>query len=245
MGGEQAAGVMKTVTEQKFLREGKEPPHAEIDKMYKGIVDQFDRESTALYGTAHLWDDGIIDPRDTRRILAFTLLDRPRIDRAAAQSHHLRRRKDVSDEIHARARGLAPDLEDADRSRDQSQRRRMGEGRRLPRPRAVQEDGRCRPSGRRQAGRVRRLGARLLLRHDLRGIAGPGERRLDPHGDRRADLHGDAGAGPLRQRRAAPGVSGARRSAATTSPASACRRPAPAPTSPRSRPRPAASAATG
>ena len=73
MGGEQAAGVMKTVTEQKFLREGKEPPKAEIDKMFKSIVDQFDRESTALYGTAHLWDDGIIDPRDTRRILAFTL----------------------------------------------------------------------------------------------------------------------------------------------------------------------------
>ena len=39
----------------------------------KGIVDQFERESTALYGTAHLWDDGIIDPRDTRRVLAFTL----------------------------------------------------------------------------------------------------------------------------------------------------------------------------
>ena len=73
MGGEQAAGVMKTVTEQKFLREGKEPPKAEIDKMYKSIVDQFDRESTALYATAHLWDDGIIDPRDTRRVLAFTL----------------------------------------------------------------------------------------------------------------------------------------------------------------------------
>ena len=73
MGGEQAAGVMKTVTEQKFLREGKEPPRAEIDKMCKGIVDQFDRESTALYGTAQLWDDGIIDPRDTRRVLAFTL----------------------------------------------------------------------------------------------------------------------------------------------------------------------------
>jgi geranyl-CoA carboxylase beta subunit len=73
MGGEQAAGVMKTVTEQKFLREGKEPPKEQIDKMFKGIVEQFDRESTALYGTAHLWDDGIIDPRDTRRILAFTL----------------------------------------------------------------------------------------------------------------------------------------------------------------------------
>ena len=73
MGGEQAAGVMKTVTERKFLREGKEPPKEQIDRMFKGIVEQFDRESTALYGTAHLWDDGIIDPRDTRRILAFTL----------------------------------------------------------------------------------------------------------------------------------------------------------------------------
>jgi geranyl-CoA carboxylase beta subunit len=73
MGGEQAAGVMRTVTEQKFLREGKEPPREQIDKMYKSIVDQFDRESTALYATAHLWDDGIIDPRDTRRVLAFTL----------------------------------------------------------------------------------------------------------------------------------------------------------------------------
>jgi geranyl-CoA carboxylase beta subunit len=41
--------------------------------MYKGIVEQFDRESTALYSTAHLWDDGLIDPRDTRRVLAFTL----------------------------------------------------------------------------------------------------------------------------------------------------------------------------
>src|SRR5712671_1603135 len=45
MGGEQAAGVMKTVTEQKFLREGKEPPREQIDKMFKGIVDQIDRES--------------------------------------------------------------------------------------------------------------------------------------------------------------------------------------------------------
>src|SRR5258708_20557559 len=73
MGGEQAAGVMKTVTEQKFLREGKEPPREQIDKMFKGIVEQFDHESTALYATARLWDDCIIDPRNTRRILAFTL----------------------------------------------------------------------------------------------------------------------------------------------------------------------------
>jgi geranyl-CoA carboxylase beta subunit len=73
MGGEQAATVMKIVTEQKHIREGTEVPTAQIDKMFKGIVDQFDRESTALFSTAHLWDDGLIDPRDTRRVLAYTL----------------------------------------------------------------------------------------------------------------------------------------------------------------------------
>src|SRR5262249_17697864 len=73
MGGEQAARVMKTATRANVVREGKEPPREQIDKMYKSIVDQFDRESTGLYATAHLWDDGIIDPRDTRRVLAFTL----------------------------------------------------------------------------------------------------------------------------------------------------------------------------
>jgi geranyl-CoA carboxylase beta subunit len=73
MGGEQAATVMKIVTEQKHIREGTEVPTAQIDKMFKGIVDQFDRESTSLFSTAHLWDDGLIDPRDTRRVLAYTL----------------------------------------------------------------------------------------------------------------------------------------------------------------------------
>ena len=243
MGGEQAAGVMKTVTEQKFLREGKEPPSEQIDKMFKAIVDQFDanrRRSTAppICGTtassiratrAASWPSPSRSPANrscgrsipspsasqgcsvmSSRIIAGARLSRAarpstcvtheRLWRAAlpARTHH--------DEIHARARGPAPDLEDADRSRDQSACRRMGEGRPVPRPRAVQEDGRCRPAGRRQAGRVRRLGPRFLLRHGLLGIARPGEWRLDPDGHRRADLDGDAGARPLRQRRAAPGI---------------------------------------
>ncbi len=73
MGGEQAATVLKIVTEQKYAREGGSPPPGMVEKMYQGIVEQFERESTALYSTAHLWDDGLIDPRDTRRVLAFTL----------------------------------------------------------------------------------------------------------------------------------------------------------------------------
>lgn len=73
MGGEQAAGVMAIITEAKFERMGQELNRDALAVMQKGIVDQIDRESTALYATARLWDDGIIDPRDTRRVLAECL----------------------------------------------------------------------------------------------------------------------------------------------------------------------------
>src|SRR5713101_175806 len=73
MGGEQAAKVMAIVTEEKLRREGKEPPKEQIDKMERKIVEQFDRESTALFATARLWDDGLMDPRDSRKVLALCL----------------------------------------------------------------------------------------------------------------------------------------------------------------------------
>ncbi|MEL6546014.1 MAG: carboxyl transferase domain-containing protein, partial [Myxococcota bacterium] len=73
MGGEQAAGVMAIITEAKFERMGQKLDKDALAVMQKGIVDQIDRESTALYATARMWDDGIIDPRDTRRILAECL----------------------------------------------------------------------------------------------------------------------------------------------------------------------------
>ncbi|MEM6533505.1 MAG: carboxyl transferase domain-containing protein [Myxococcota bacterium] len=73
MGGEQAAGVMAIITEAKLARTGQELNRDALAVMQKGIVDQIDRESTALYATARLWDDGIIDPRDSRRVLATCL----------------------------------------------------------------------------------------------------------------------------------------------------------------------------
>ncbi|MEM6559325.1 MAG: carboxyl transferase domain-containing protein [Myxococcota bacterium] len=73
MGGEQAAGVMSIITEAKFERMGQKLDRAALAAMKKGIVDQIDRESTALYATARLWDDGIIDPRHSRRVLATCL----------------------------------------------------------------------------------------------------------------------------------------------------------------------------
>lgn len=73
MGGEQAAKVMAIVTEDKMKRAGQEVDSEYLDAMQKKIVDQFNSESDALAATARLFDDGLIDPRDTRRVLAFTL----------------------------------------------------------------------------------------------------------------------------------------------------------------------------
>lgn len=73
MGGEQAATVMKIITRAKFERTGMPLDEEALDKMSGSIREKLDREAVALFGTARLWDDGIIDPRDTRRVIAFTL----------------------------------------------------------------------------------------------------------------------------------------------------------------------------
>ena len=73
MGPEQAAKVMAIVTEGKLKREGKPIDREKLDAMEKGIADRMQGETTALYATARLWDDGLIDPRDTRKVLAFCL----------------------------------------------------------------------------------------------------------------------------------------------------------------------------
>ncbi len=73
MGGEQAAKVMTIIAGEGARRAGKEPPHEMLAAQSKMIIDQYDAESTALYATARLWDDGIIDPRDSRRVLGLTL----------------------------------------------------------------------------------------------------------------------------------------------------------------------------
>ena len=73
MGGEQAAKVLSIVTEEKFNRMGQEPDRNALDKMEQGIIARTKKESTALYATARLWDDGLIDPRDTRKVLSYCL----------------------------------------------------------------------------------------------------------------------------------------------------------------------------
>lgn len=76
MGGEQAARVMGIVAREKWTRAGTAPSadeEAQLAATEAGIVAQFDRDSHPLAGTARLFDDGLIDPRDTRRVLAFAL----------------------------------------------------------------------------------------------------------------------------------------------------------------------------
>jgi geranyl-CoA carboxylase beta subunit len=73
MGGEQAAKVMTIVAEMAANARGL-PFDAEKAKAQgQRIVAGYDRQSTALFATARLWDDGLIDPRDSRATLAFCL----------------------------------------------------------------------------------------------------------------------------------------------------------------------------
>jgi len=73
MGGEQAARVMTIVAEDRGAREGVTPNRAELEHAERRLIQQFNDESTALFATARLWDDGIVDPRDSRRILGLCL----------------------------------------------------------------------------------------------------------------------------------------------------------------------------
>jgi len=73
MGGEQAARVMAIVTEQKHARAGETVDPQVLEMITSQIRDKIDAESSALFATARLWDDAIIDPRDTRAVLARCL----------------------------------------------------------------------------------------------------------------------------------------------------------------------------
>ncbi len=73
MGGAQAGKVLRIVTEEKHLKEGKEADPKMLDMLESVTAQKLDSQSTALYGTASLWDDGLIDPRDTRKLLGYLL----------------------------------------------------------------------------------------------------------------------------------------------------------------------------
>ena len=73
MGGAQAGKVMEIVGAAKLARAGAPVDDEALAAMGKQLRERIDRESHVLFGTARLWDDGIVAPRDTRRVLALAL----------------------------------------------------------------------------------------------------------------------------------------------------------------------------
>jgi 3-methylcrotonyl-CoA carboxylase beta subunit len=73
MGGEQAAGVLTTVKRDQLAREGRELSAADEEAIRAPIVEKYEREGSPYYSTARLWDDGILDPAETRQALALGL----------------------------------------------------------------------------------------------------------------------------------------------------------------------------
>ncbi|MDH3712516.1 MAG: methylcrotonoyl-CoA carboxylase [Gammaproteobacteria bacterium] len=73
MGGEQAAGVLATVKRDGLQRNGETWSSDEEAKFKRPIIAQFEQQGHPLYGSARLWDDGIVDPRKTRDVLGLSL----------------------------------------------------------------------------------------------------------------------------------------------------------------------------
>ena len=73
MGGEQAAETMAIVTEAAAIRRGKPIERDKIDAMKAQIVGVFDGQMDVFATSARVLDDGVIDPRDTRGVLAQVL----------------------------------------------------------------------------------------------------------------------------------------------------------------------------
>jgi len=73
MGGEQAANVLSQVQRERRQREGREWTDEEDRKLKQPVEERFEREGHPYFASARLWDDGVIDPRDTRRVLGLAL----------------------------------------------------------------------------------------------------------------------------------------------------------------------------
>ena len=73
MGGEQAAGVLATVKRAAVEKGGGTLDPAEEEAIKAPVRAQFEAQSHPLYASARLWDDGVIDPRDTRAVLSLSL----------------------------------------------------------------------------------------------------------------------------------------------------------------------------
>ena len=68
---EQAANVLLTVKKDQWAAEGKSFTDQDEAEFKQPVLDKYANESSAYYSSARLWDDGIVDPVDTRKVLAL------------------------------------------------------------------------------------------------------------------------------------------------------------------------------
>lgn len=73
MGGEQAANVLVTIRKDQLAKKKEQMREEEEKEMMDKVTNRFEEESNPYYSSARLWDDGIIDPKDTRRVLGLCL----------------------------------------------------------------------------------------------------------------------------------------------------------------------------
>jgi acetyl-CoA carboxylase carboxyltransferase component len=73
MGGEQLSGVMEIIQREAAEKAGIPFDEEQSRQMREYMMKEVEQKSTAYYSTGNLWDDGVIDPRETRNILGFTL----------------------------------------------------------------------------------------------------------------------------------------------------------------------------
>ena len=73
MGGEQAAGVLAQVKRDQLEANGEEWPAEEEQAFKQPIIDNYEAQGHPYYASARLWDDGVIDPADTRMVLGLAL----------------------------------------------------------------------------------------------------------------------------------------------------------------------------
>ena len=73
MGGEQAAGVLADIKRAQYQRQGEDWSDEQEAAFKQPILDKFAEQSHPFYASARLWDDGVIDPADTRRVLGMSL----------------------------------------------------------------------------------------------------------------------------------------------------------------------------
>ena len=73
MGGEQAASVLATVRREQFEARGEEWPVTAEEEFKDPIRQSYEEKGSPYYATARLWDDGVIDPLDTRRVVGLAL----------------------------------------------------------------------------------------------------------------------------------------------------------------------------